>query len=341
MIIRPCYLTVLLLVSISAHSQSQDQRHIDSLTACLHGKSGNDRINVLYELSASLLDTDNPQALQVAREAFGLSIESQDSQQVVRTGRVMGSALWRLQELDSSIHIYRAMYKIADEQGFHQELGSLATGLAIVHTFTAEYDKALQYYFQALEVNRSLHDQDGEIRILINIGVVYYKLKDYEKALRYFVQSKEIQERTGLQIDTDILMNNMGLSYAYLQQFEEAIRHIDRGMELCGANCSETRRMEALFAKGVVYLGLKHFHRSERYFLQSYELSRKLNNVRFQLDNIDYLSQIYLEAKRFSDAASYLHIGERVILDYPSFQLENVKLYSRLSHLYRTLRNFE
>ena len=44
--------------------------------------------------------------------------------------------------------------------------------------------------------------------------------------------------------------------------------------------------------------------------------------------------------KRFSDAASYLHIGERVILDYPSFQLENVKLYSRLSQLYRTLRNF-
>lgn len=337
--LRCIYPAILLLVSITV--QSQDQRHIDSLTACLHAKSGNDRIDILYELSATLLDIDNQKALRFSREALKLSIRENDSLRIVRTGRVNGSALWRLQEMDSSIYIYTAMYKIANIKGYHQEVGWLATGLAIVHTFTAEYDKALQHYFQALEVNRSLHDQEGEIRILINIGVVYYKLKDYEKALSYFVQSKEIQERTGHQIDTDILMNNMGLSYAYLRQFEEAIQHIDFGMKACGNNCSDVRRMEALFAKGVVHVGLGDLHRSEDFFLQSYDLSRKLKNVRFQLDNIDYLSQIYLERKRPNEAAHYLHIGERIIMDFPTFNLENLKLYSRLSDLYRTLRNFE
>ena len=332
---------MLLVASISFQSQGQDQQRIDSLSASLNGKIGNDRINTLYELSATLLDDDNQLSLRFSRQAFYLATRSGDTMQIVRTGRVMGSGLWRLQKLDSSRHVYALMYKIAEEGGYTEELSLLATGLAIVYTFTAEYDKALQYYFQSLEIKRSLGDTEGEIRTLINVGVVYYKLKDYEKALRYFNQSKGIQEKTGLRIDTDILMNNIGLSYAYLGQFEEAMLHIDFGMRACGVNCSDIRRMEALFAKGVVHMGLRNLHRSEDYFLQSYDLSKKLKNVRFQLDNIDCLSQIYLERKKPNDAARYLHIGERIIMAYPAFNLENLKLYSRLSDLYRTLRNFE
>ena len=202
---------------------------------------------------------------------------------------------------------------MAEERGYTEELSLLTTGLAIVHTFTAEYDKALQYYFQSLEIKRSLGDTEGEIRTLINVGVVYYKLKDYEKALRYFNQSKGIQEKTGLRIDTDILMNNIGLSYAYLGQFEEAMLHIDFGMRACRVNYSDIRRMEELFAKGVVHMGLRNLHRSEDYFLQSYDLSKKLKNVRFQLDNIDCLSQIYLERKKPNDAARYLHMEKRLL----------------------------
>jgi tetratricopeptide (TPR) repeat protein len=329
------------MISIAEQSQSQDQIRIDSLTALMHGKTGNERVDILYQLSTTLLDDDNQLAFRFAREAFDMAAKGDNPLLVVRTGRVMGSALWRLQKLDSSIHMYTLMYKIAGKEGYQEELGLLATGLAIVHTFTAGYDKALQYYFQSLEIQRSREDTEGEIRTLINVGVVYYKLKDYKKALRYFSQSKEIQEKTGHRIDTDMLMNNIGLSYAYLRQFEEAIHHIDLGIEMCGAHCSDTRSMESLFAKGVVYMGLRDLQRSEGYFLQSYSLSSKLKNVRFQLDNIDYLSQIYLERKRPNDAAFYLHIGERIIMDYPAFNLENLKLFSRLSDLYRTLRDFE
>lgn len=339
--IRCICFTVLIPLSIAGQSQSQDQRLIDSLMASLPGSHGNDRIHTLYELSSTLLNIDNQLALRYALEGLNLATAAEDSLQVVRTGRVIGSALWRLQKLDSSIQVFTLMHKIADQKGYQQDLGWIAGGLGIVHTFTAQYDKALQFYFQSLEIQRQTKDTVGEIRTLVNIGVVYYKLKDYEKSLHYFTQSKDIQERTGFQIDRDVLLNNMGLAYAYLKKFDDALRHIDLGLEMCGADCPDRRRMEAFFAKGVVHMGLGELFRSENYFLQSYLLSKQLGNVRFQLDNIDYLSQIYRKWNRLREAASYLHLGEALVVDYPAFMLENVKLYLQLSDLYRSLRKFE
>ena len=88
-------------------------------------------------------------------------------------------------------------------------------------------------------------------------------------------------------------------------QFKHPIHHL----------VPNVHQKSSLFAKGVVHMGLGDLHRSEDYFLQSYDLSRKLKNVRFQLDNIDYLSQIYLERKRPNDAF------DCVIVKFSSFIL--------------------
>ena len=101
------FFVMLLVASISFQSQGQDQQRIDSLSASLNGKIGNDRINTLYELSATLLDDDNQLSLRFSRQAFYLATRSGETMQIVRTGRVMGSGLWRLQKLDSSRHVYR------------------------------------------------------------------------------------------------------------------------------------------------------------------------------------------------------------------------------------------
>lgn len=91
-----CICLAISLISITV--QSQNQPPIDSSAAMLDGKTGTDRIDILYDLSMTLLDINNEEALRLSREAFNLSMWVNDSLRVVRTGRVNGSALWRLQD---------------------------------------------------------------------------------------------------------------------------------------------------------------------------------------------------------------------------------------------------
>src|SRR5687768_12206636 len=106
MYVRCIYIVILIQVAIVTRSQTQDHRRIDSLKACLYGKEENARINILYELSASLIDVDNRAALKFSLEGMNIAAVISDSLQFVRTGLVAGSALWRLQKLDSSLLVY-------------------------------------------------------------------------------------------------------------------------------------------------------------------------------------------------------------------------------------------
>src|SRR5690606_1393364 len=73
---------------------------------------------------------------------------------------------------------------------------------------------------------------------------------------------------------------------------------------------------------------------------QSYALAREHNDARFQLDNLDYLSRICLEDKRYDLAETNLKLAEQIALQYPTLNLERTKLYQRLGILYHRIGNF-
>jgi tetratricopeptide (TPR) repeat protein len=335
------FIMILIVGSPIVLSAQLTDGKIDSLRTALNGLSGEQRVNTLYELSYNLVDLDNKSALKYGLEGYIIAQKEGDSLQIVRAGLVTASVLRRLQKLDSSVLIYNSIFNIAEVNKYDKELGFILNGLGICYTFMAEYDKALEYYFPYLELMKSSKDTVSEIRGLINIGVVYYKLRDYEKALDFFHRCKDLQEETGHQIDSDVLMINIGLSYAYLQKYSEALRFINLGEKICGKACPRGRTMGMLFARGLVYFGLGESVVAESFFKQSFRIAKESDDIRFQLDNIDYLSQIYLDQNTPEKAAYYLEYGAQLIRAYPSFSLERVKIYSRLGQLFRSVRDYK
>ena len=184
-------------------------------------------------------------------------------------------------------------------------------------------------------------DTSSYIAALHNVAIVYYKLKDYGKALNYFLNCQEIKEKIGYQNDDDLILINISLCYAYLGKFSEAKLFVEKGLSLCGVRCSSHRILEGDFAKGVIYFGLKKFKQSEKYFLSSYLLAKKLNDTRFQLDNIDYLSQIFIQQKRMASATFYLNEAEALIRKNSAFNLEKIKIYSQFSQLYLKTKEYK
>lgn len=314
---------------------------IDSLRELLAGKTNQERNALLSELALEYIPEDKEIALKLASEGYELSIRQHDSINIVRNGLAMGSALRRLQMMDSALSVYQVVRSIASINKYDKELAIALNSAGIAYTMMAHYDKALDLYFQPLDLRKVSRDTAAQIVVLINVGAVYYKLKDYQGALDVFTLCRNLLELTRSSEDADLVLLNMAHSYAYLDRFDDALRSAEEGVAVCQPNCSYERIMEANFVRGLVYFRLRQTDIAEGFFLKSYELSKQNNEVRFQLDNIDYLSQIYMQTKRFSTAVRYLKAGEQLLNNYPSFNLEGTKVISNFCKLYRTTGDYK
>ena len=70
---------------------------------------------------------------------------------------------------------------------------SILNGLAYASISKANYDKALKYLFESLELKKIDGDKFEISVALHNIGLVYYKLDDSDKALKYYQEALNLR----------------------------------------------------------------------------------------------------------------------------------------------------
>ncbi len=115
--------------------------------------------------------------------------------------------------------------------------GSRATGkpwgfvllfLGGVQTDLSQYEKALEYYEEALTIRREIGDRKSIAETLNETGIVYSSLGRYEKALSCHEEAmaidKEIANRQGVGAD----LAEIGIVYCYLARYEKALAALTR-----------------------------------------------------------------------------------------------------------------
>lgn len=320
----------LIIILVTANGQK-----IDSLRALLQQKDGTERSDVLFELACQYIRSDQDSAAACSGlEGYRIAINLNDSLRIVKTGRVTASALRYLEKVDSAMVLYQKILPVSQKLKNSFEYVNILSGMGLAYNFKAEYDKALRFFFQELEQEKLRNDEEGIAITLNNIGIVYYKLKNYRKGKALFEETIALKKKLNDKYDLDIAYINLGLCYAYLEDFIPARSNILQGIEVCGDHCNDYVLESADFALGVVSFGLKEYDKAESYFLRSYAMSKKTHNMRYQFDNIDYLTQIYLHQDRIKDAAQYLSMAEVLINAGAPYNLEVIKIYSRFIELY-------
>jgi tetratricopeptide (TPR) repeat protein len=316
-----------LLVSIDTSAQK-----IDSLMLVLNNSEGAERVIVLYELGYEYLDLDNRKARDLGNEGYTIAQSLNDTLSIIKSGRVLATALRKLGSLDSAIFIYEQIVPMARIKNPGKELQILLNSLGVSYQLQARYDEALHSFFGSLYLRK----EDAEKHIVLNnIGAIYYKLKDYRKALEYFILCAAIKRRINDSYDLEITLLNISLSYAYINEFGKGMLYADSALSICGDNCSNVIKKSAGFSQGVIFLGLGQIKRAETYFLYSLKIARTTEDHRYILDNIDYLSQIYIQQNKLASALQYLREAEKIINNGASLNLELIKIYSRFFEVYK------
>jgi signal transduction histidine kinase/Tfp pilus assembly protein PilF len=335
--IRAIVLPLLLLLSGSVFSQNAP---IDSLLKFLPNSRDAERADILYELAYEYIIVDVEQALTFSKASYSTAKDIGDSLRMVRAGRLMTSAFRRLEKIDSSIYAGVEAVEIASRNGLREEAKILYNSVAMAYSLKAEYDRALDYHFKSL-VAREEGGNKSEISIALNnIGFVYFKLKNYEKALEYFEQSIALKREVNDKYDLDGMLINVGLCNIQLKKFQQALIAIMEGLSICGENCSDELVIEAEFGQGVANFGLEKFTEAERHFNKSLDLARRIENRRFQAENLVYLGRVYLKGNQFEKAQSYLSEAEAIAI-LSGYNQVRMDMYREFSNLYTLNEDFQ
>ena len=317
----------------------QEQR-IDSLLRVLHLSKNGQKADVFYELAYEYIVVDVDEARKYSRASLETARQIGDSLKMVKAGRLLTSAYRRLEMLDSAVLAAENALSIALRNDYREETKILFNSLALAYSFKAEYDRALDYHFRSL-VARERDGDKKEISITLNnIGFVYFKLKNYEKALEYYQRALELKKEAEDTWDLDRVLINIGLCNIHLKHFGDALRSINEGFSACGTNCSDEIKIEGEFGLGVANYGLEKYSEARDHFNNSLQLAKRIDNKRFQAENLVYLGRVSLKTNEFETAAEYLSEAEAIAMG-PGYNQLRIDTYREFSNLYNLSEDFQ
>lgn len=338
------FLSILFCCLVWAESNAQ-LGAVDSLLKRLDMSSNEKEIVALKtQISWEYLEVDDQKALLFAEDALNLALNIGDSSNAVKSGRIKGVSLRRLERLDESIKVLTDILPIARRNNYTNELNKILNSLAITYTYKANYDKALEYNFQSLVITERIGDYKSVGITLNNIGLVYFKLKNYEQAIEYYKRSLEVKKKNSDNYDLDRLLINLGLCYNQLKgpddKFLKAQSYINEALTICDSSCTDPIKMEANFGLGVSFFGQKKWDQAVHHFEISLSIARSSNDRRFQAENLVYLGKIDIEKNEYQSAITHLTEAKSLASGSGYNQLL-MDIYKQFSHLFNKKEDYQ
>ena len=293
------YILIFLFVDKSLSAQAYDSNLIskdDRISDSLY-------LDSLYNLSYDLSFYDLDSALLVTEEFLSFSRKKNDLN--IELGMTnKGYLNTQIGNQKTALDCFFYVLKLGEDKGDSTLVSQAYNDIAMAYMEFREYEKALYYNENSLQISRSQNDLKSISLTLNNYGLVFLYLENYEKASEvfnealmlkenFFEEETDPDEKYYLEIDIAMLESNLGLVYKYQNQFQNAI--------------DITKKAELIFKKlGLdFYLIQSYTTLSELYFIQnnlilakkygelSLELVENEQYIELKANSFDVLSKVY------------------------------------------------
>jgi len=286
----------------------------------------------------------NDRALIHVIEAEKIASTLGDSFRIIKSGRLKGQTLRRLDSLQKSISAFNRVLLMAERQkkdsSIYDEYKYILNSLAICYTFYADYDKALEFHFKSLLLLEEENNKKGMSIILNNIGLVYYRLQNFSLALEYYEKSLALKKSEKYNFDLDRLLINIGLCYNHFDDFDEAQKYFKEAFEVCGVNCSDNTKLEGQFGLGESNYRRENYNEALVNFKISYETAVRINHKRWQAENLIYIGRVQFRKEQDTAAIRTLSKAEEISRNAGYKELL-IQTYLELSNFYNSRKQYQ
>ncbi|OIJ14144.1 hypothetical protein BKP35_08070 [Anaerobacillus arseniciselenatis] len=300
-----------------------------------------EKIKLLNKLSEDLERSKPLHSLFLAEEAYDIALKEDDQKGVVKSLLQIGRSLWLTGDLEKALEklidgLERAR-ALEEENEYEVEI---LNALGNVNIYLKSYDRALEYYSEALNLATAIHYEKLIAALLNNIGEIYYRLQDYRAALKYYKDSLKLFEREKEQYLQAIGLINIGASHLGLREFEQAEKYILKSLAVSKAEKDKIRESISYHLLGRLAYEKGKSEEARKYFDQFLKVNREVKDVFLEVEvYIDYY-KLEKDANEMERALDCLYKGLELAEKIKAEDLV-IQLCSFLAEVYETLGNHD
>jgi len=150
---------------------------------------------------------DYGQAMKYMEEAYAQFVAIDDKTKIVGTLNNLGNLNSDLQLYEKAMRYYSEAYQLSAKLGHAYSDPMNNTGN--VYFRNGNYQRAIEFYLKALDIQREENDRMGMLNTITNIGIAYTKAGQPKPAQEYLVEAEKLaKELQAYRFIPSILKNN-------------------------------------------------------------------------------------------------------------------------------------
>lgn len=265
------------------------------------------QINLIIQKAKKLvtLATNHDSVTTLLNEAEQLAKNSGNEHQSIHILILTGLNEYYSSNYEKAVDIYYQALNMADRAHDSTMLAKVNHNLGMIYDDFEDYDEAIGYYLKSLKISQSVHDSELIAKTFQNIAISYQNKKDLPKALEYNEKAKQLAT---LRKDTLMIIdvvNNFG-TIAYDQgKLDESMNYYWEALELYRKRADKKGEAYAYNNLGLVYLDRKEYQKSYDYFEKSLAIANELKMYDFTANIYSNLTIFYEELKDYKNAYYY------------------------------------
>lgn len=226
--------------------------------------------------------------------------------------------------------------KIEDKQ-----LNSVnANNLGLCYSSLGRYDKAIEYYQRALELDGELNAR-GDIAVtMANLGTVYSNKGDIRRAIEYQEHALEIFKELGFRRNEGITVSLLGQNYHTLGQPEKAADCYHEALQIAREVGNLVGEGVCLSNLGNIYYDMGFPAKALDAYQQALRIAREVGDRRSEGGNLNNIGNIYSSLGDLPKSLEYYDQALSIAREIGDRASEGYRL-ANIGDLYTLLGNYD
>lgn len=311
---------VLLLAFLLLSSNLLGQNTLDSLEASANRASGEEKLDLLLQLSESYININPDKALDFGLQVLVQSHKLGKPLQEAQALWIMGKANFKISNLENALKYYNRALGQFEKFNMYEEQAKVLIGLSEIYDYEKYPEMALIFLEKAYSIAVRLRDSKLQTTVLMNLGLIHTKKGNYKNAINQYTKVLQLIGDQNLTNEQRTIKTTcytkIGLSYKNLGEFQQSLEAYKNASKLAKLNSDSSEFEKTQREIALSFYLVQKMDSALLYFNKALSICNSLKDSTEMIYALQGIGDVNFEIKKYEQARYFysiqLNISEKI-----------------------------
>jgi CHAT domain-containing protein/Flp pilus assembly protein TadD len=252
----------------------------------------------------------------------------------------LGNEYYDLGNYQKAIEFYTKALQIDIQIGDKKGEGADYGNLGNAYDSLGDYQKAIEYQNKRLQIALQIGDKQGEGQVYGNLGIAYYSLDDYQKAIEYYNKQLKIAFEIGDKNGEGNAYGGLGIAYYSLDDYQKAIEFQNKRLQIALQIGDKKGEGNAYGNLGNAYYSLGDYQKAIEFHTKALLILQQIGDKRGEGQEYGNLGVAYYSLGDYQKAIEFQNKRLQIALQIGDKKGEG-NAYGNLGNAYYSLGDYQ